>query len=85
LYNPSFDESTKALYGKLQVLGRTCRWYSMCPMKRFYELGLLDQSWIELYCRGDWASCVRFQKEECGEYHPDWMLPDGSLDYSLSE
>jgi hypothetical protein len=26
---------------------------------------------------------VRFEKEEQGIPHPDWMLPDGTLDSSL--
>jgi len=40
-------------------------------MKRFYEKGKLDKKWIELYCKGDWESCVRYQMEEKGELHPE--------------
>ena len=54
-------------------------------MKRFYEKGLLDKKWIELYCKGDWESCIRYQMEEKGQFHPDWMLPDGSLNEKLKE
>ncbi len=68
-----------------KISSRQCRWYPVCPMKRFYESGRLDRSWIERYCRGDNLSCVRFQMEERGEYHPDNMLPDGSIDASLPE
>jgi len=60
-----------------------CRWYPICPMKRYFEAGRLDGSWIALYCKGYWQSCIRYQMEERGEYHPDWMLPDGSIDDSL--
>ncbi len=52
-------------------------------MKRYTGMGLLDPYWVEHYCRGDWESCVRYRMEENGEYHPDCMLPDGSIDESL--
>jgi len=52
-------------------------------MKRFYELGRLDKRWIEKYCKGNWRKCIRYKLEEQGLYHPDWMLPDGSLDENL--
>jgi hypothetical protein len=52
-------------------------------MKKFYEGGQLGGRWVELYCRGDWESCIRYQMEENYEPHPDWMLPDGSLDEGL--
>jgi len=42
-------------------------------MKRFYEERRLDKKWTELYCKGDWESCVRYQMEERGELHPDWV------------
>jgi len=84
LYKPSLEKGAKQLYGKLRILSRVCHWYQMCPIRRFYEKDLLDKSWIEMYCRGDWSRCVRFQKEEQGIYHPDWMLPDGSLDENLA-
>jgi DNA polymerase len=62
-----------------------CRWYPVCPMKRYYEEGKLDKKWIESYCKGDWESCVRYQMEERGEYHPDWMLPNGKLREELKK
>lgn len=83
LYNPSYREKAQELYSKLKVLSVRCRWYPICPMRKFYQKGLLDRFWIEVYCKGDWSSCIRFQKEEQGVYHPDWMLPDGSLDQEL--
>ena len=63
----------------------TCKWYPVCPMKRFYEAGKIDKKWAENYCHGDNQSCKRYQMEEKGEYHPDNMLPDGSIDQSLEQ
>ena len=83
LYNPEFKQDLIKSYRKLRVLSKDCKWYPVCPMKRFYEEGKLDKKWIELYCKGDWESCVRYQMEERGEPHPDWMLPDGTLDEKL--
>jgi len=60
-----------------------CKWYSLCPMKRFFLMGKLDRSWIDHYCYGDWNACLRYQMEERGEFHPDAMLPDGTVDESL--
>ena len=62
---------------------KECKWYQVCPMKKFYEQGKLDKKWIELYCKGDWDNCVRYHMEENGKSHPDNMMPDGSIDYSL--
>ena len=62
---------------------KTCRWYSVCPMKFFHERGLLDNYWIERYCLGDHRDCVRYKLEETGQPHPDNMLPDGSIDHRL--
>lgn len=83
LYNDSIREVLIKNYRKMSVVLRDCKWYSMCPMKWFYEKGKLDREWIELYCKGDWESCVRYHLEERGEPHPDWMLPDGSIDEKL--
>jgi len=52
-------------------------------MKRYFEQRQLERKWIELYCKGDWEDCIRLQKEENSVYHPDWMLPDGSIQESL--
>ncbi len=60
-----------------------CKWFQVCPMKRFYEQDKLDKKWIDNYCKGDWNNCVRFQMEEKGKYHPDNMLPDGNIDSTL--
>jgi uracil-DNA glycosylase family 4 len=83
LYNDSIREEMAENYRKLKTLMVECKWFLCCPMKRFYEEGRIQKRWIELYCKGDWKSCVRYHMEERGEPHPDWLLPDGSLDESL--
>lgn len=60
-----------------------CKWFRVCPMKTYYEKGKLDRKWIDKYCRGDWNKCIRYMLEETGQPHPDYMLPDGSLDKNL--
>lgn len=83
LYNDSIKTELMKNYRKLKILLSDCKWYQVCPMKRFYESGILDRKWVELYCKGDWERCVRYWMEEKGETHPDWMLPDGSIDKNL--
>lgn len=85
LYNDSISEEMTENYRKLKTLTVDCKWFLCCSMKRFYEEGRIQKRWIELYCKGDWKSCVRYHMEERGEPHPDWMLPDGSLDESLRD
>ena len=58
---------------------KTCKWFPVCPMKAFYEAGKLNSRWIKNFCHGNWSNCVRYQKEEAGIYHPDNMLPDGTI------
>jgi hypothetical protein len=62
---------------------RTCVWFSCCPLKRFYEQGKLDKKWIEKYCMGGGAGCVRRKMEDAGKFHPDSMMPDGTIDKNL--
>ncbi|MEA2081320.1 MAG: uracil-DNA glycosylase [Elusimicrobiota bacterium] len=62
-----------------------CKWFSCCPMRRFYEQGKLDKHWIDDYCKSNWRNCVRYKLEESGKYHPDEMLPDGSVDSKLKK
>jgi len=63
----------------MDLFQKQCKWYPACPMKEFFEQGKLDKKWIETYCKGDWESCVRYRMEEKGQFHPDNMLPDGSV------
>lgn len=83
LHDNSLKEKIIKNYCKMKVLLIDCKWYPMCPMKVFYEKGKLNKKWVELYCKGDWESCIRYQMEERGQEHPDWMLPDGSIDERL--
>ena len=64
----------------------TCKWYSVCPLRKFEEEGKLDRIWAQNYCRSDsnWKNCKRYQLEEKGRYHPDNMLPNGKIDNELS-
>jgi DNA polymerase len=69
LYNDSIKEIMVKNYHKLKILSKDCMWYPACPLKRFYEEEKLNKEWIELYCKGDWESCIRYQMEERGELH----------------
>ena len=62
-----------------------CKWYHVCPMKKYYQLGKLEKKWITKYCKGEWFKCVRYELEERGEAHLDSMLPDGTIDPKLEE
>lgn len=65
------------------IIIKECKWFRVCPMKRFYEQGKLDKKWIENFCLGNNKKCIRYKMEARGEYHPDNMLPDGSIDNNL--
>jgi DNA polymerase len=64
---------------------KQCKWYPVCPMKRYYENGVLDTQWVRSYCWNGGDGCVRYAMEQRGEPHPDWMLPDGTIDTRLKE
>jgi hypothetical protein len=27
-----------------------CKWYNICPVKRYFKEGKLDKKWIDEYC-----------------------------------
>ena len=58
----------------------SCKWQSICPLRRLERDGLIDLSWMEGYCSTDsnWENCRRYQAEEAGESHSDYLMPDGS-------
>ncbi len=85
LYSPDYKPLAEQLYAKLNVLFSPCKWFPLCPIKRLFEKGAISESWIQLYCTGDWGSCTRYAMEAKGQYHPDWMLPDGTLDEDLKK
>ena len=58
---------------------KPCKWYPVCPIKTYTEEGRLDRYWIENYCLVNNRKCIRYRMEEKGEYHPDNMLPDGTI------
>ncbi|MBN2649361.1 MAG: uracil-DNA glycosylase [Prolixibacteraceae bacterium] len=60
-----------------------CKWYPVCPMKYYYEHGKIDSFWVENYCKNNYSQCVRYQMEENGQFHPDNMMPDGTLNNVL--
>ncbi len=62
-----------------------CKWYSCCPIRKFTDDGLLDSHWVLDYClkENGFKNCIRYKKEETGEYHPDNMLPDGTIEVDL--
>ena len=58
-----------------------CKWYEVCPMRRLEREGKISDKWRKEYCLSDnnWKNCKRFQAEERGEPHSDYLLPDGSM------
>jgi len=62
---------------------KICKWFTVCPLKRFYEQGKIEKKWVEEYCRRGNPDCVRRKMEEEGIGHPDNMLPDGTIDEKL--
>jgi len=61
-----------------------CKWFPVCPIKFYTEAGVLDPKWVKQYCLVGIRICIRYQKEERGEFHPDNMLPDGSILHDLA-
>ena len=61
-----------------------CPWFPVCPMNYFRAEGKLSDEQIDTYCKGDWIACKRYEMEQKGIYHPDNMLPDGTIDENLS-
>ncbi|MFW6149506.1 MAG: uracil-DNA glycosylase [Atribacterota bacterium] len=61
----------------------TCHWFSVCPIRRYTEQNLIDKKWVEKYCKSEYWRCVRRKMQEKGQYHPDNMMPDGTIDRRL--
>ena len=64
-------------------LKEVCVWFNVCPLKRFYEEGKLNIQWLKDYCWGNFSICIRKKLEDKGLFHPDNMLPDGTIDEDL--
>ncbi len=62
-----------------------CKWYNVCPLRRFEREGKLDKFWAQNYCKStnNQQNCKRYQLEEKGIFHPDNMLPNGEIDESI--
>jgi len=60
-------------------MSKTCKWFEVCPLKRFYEEGRLEKKWIENYCKENFKNCARYKLEKKGILHPDNMLPNGKI------
>ncbi|MDC7226059.1 MAG: hypothetical protein PQJ61_04770 [Spirochaetales bacterium] len=56
-----------------------CFWYPVCPIKRFYDAGLIEEFWVREYCWSGGNGCVRKRMEAERRFHPDNMMPDGSI------
>ena len=56
----------------------SCRWFSVCPLRRHEGQGKISPKWREQYCHGDYRRCERFKQESAGIPHSDRLLPDGS-------
>ena len=83
LYSNTSRAAMIKAYRKLKVLLEDCKYYPFCAVKKHHDRGSLSEEWVELYCRGDWESCVRYNMEENGMQPSDWMLPDGRQDKFL--
>jgi len=62
-----------------------CKWYNICPMKRYFKEGKSDIEWVKEYYWGNYQHCIRRKMEEEGKYHHDNMLPDGTIDKKLKK
>ncbi|MHA1716795.1 MAG: uracil-DNA glycosylase [Promethearchaeota archaeon] len=60
-------------------MGKKCKWYPVCPIKRYYESGQIEKEWVEKYCLVGNKDCERYKLEEAGIPHPDNMLPNGEI------
>lgn len=78
IHHHEYIEANIANFKRLAIM-RECKWFQICPIKQYTELGMIDHCWVDEYCLGDWTRCVRYQQEEAGIPHPDHMLPDGTL------
>jgi hypothetical protein len=67
----------------IDTMNKQCKWFPVCPMKFYWEQGKINELWIKQYCKGNWSSCIRYQKEEADIYHPDNMMPDGHTNKNL--
>jgi hypothetical protein len=62
-----------------------CKWYRVCPLRRHERESKISRVWAEKYCTSEdgWKKCERYKLEEQATYHPDNMLPDGTIEETL--
>ena len=58
-----------------------CKWYDVCPLRELERQGKISDKWKNEFCstKDNWKNCKRYQMEEQGIFHPDNMLPDGTI------
>ncbi|MDD5086153.1 MAG: uracil-DNA glycosylase [Candidatus Nanoarchaeia archaeon] len=62
-----------------------CKWLKICPLRRLEKQGKITDKWKKEYCSTEknWMNCKRYKYEEEGKYHPDNMMPDGSINKNI--
>ena len=64
-------------------MSKACKWFEVCPIKKFFDDGKLDEKLVQEYCFGDFRDCVRYRLKAEGKPHPNNMLPDGTTNEEL--
>ena len=62
---------------------KPCIWYNVCPIKTYADNNMIPTKWVKEYCLKANKNCIRYQLENKGQFHPDNMMPDGSIDATL--
>jgi len=66
---------------------RLCQWYNgTSAIKRAYDAGKIDKSWVQNYCWNRGKRCIRKERfEQEGYISPDYLMPDGSINEKLKK
>lgn len=66
---------------KLENKIMSCKWESICPLRDLEKKGRIKNIWRLKYCDSEknWENCRRYQMEEKGQEHSQYLLPDGSF------
>ncbi len=56
-----------------------CKWFDVCPLRWLEAQGKITDKWRKQYCESNFTKCKRYQLEERGIPHSDYLLPDGSI------
>ncbi|MDD2352532.1 MAG: uracil-DNA glycosylase [Candidatus Caldatribacteriota bacterium] len=68
---------------KSKSTGKICPWFYCCPIKVYVERQLIEKKWTEQYCKLKYWRCIRKKMQDKNQYHPDNMLPDGTINTQL--